>query len=83
MKNLIPKECCEFGEFKCAVPTHIRGRRQEIDICIADIVAALNAANIETTASCCGHCKKDASIMLWDGRVLTIGKENIKVFKND
>ena len=46
----------------------IRGRRVDIDLCIADIVAALNAANITTVASCCGHGKVPASIVMDDGR---------------
>jgi len=50
----------------------INGRRVDIDFCIADIVAALNAANIVTVASCCGHGKQDALIALSDGRILTI-----------
>jgi hypothetical protein len=50
----------------------IRGRRQDIDFCIADIVAALNAANIITIASCCGHGEMSANIMLEDGRNIEI-----------
>jgi hypothetical protein len=49
----------------------IRGRRQDIDFCIADIIAALNAANIPTVASCCGH--GDVGIInLEDGREISI-----------
>ena len=44
----------------------------DIDICVADIVAALNAANIVTVASCCGHGKQDADIRLEDGRISKI-----------
>jgi len=50
----------------------IGGRRCEIDLCIADIVAALNAANIKTVASCCGHGKKIGVIGLSDGRHINI-----------
>ena len=51
----------------------ILGRRRDIDYCIADIVAALNAANIITVASCCGHGDETiANIMLEDGRELWI-----------
>jgi hypothetical protein len=50
----------------------VRGRLVSIDICIADIVAALNAANIETRASCCGHGKQPGSVILDDGRELVI-----------
>ena len=65
-------QCCDFGEFKCQVPMPIKGKVQYIDICIADIVAALNAANITTLASCCGHNKIDGNITLEDGRLITI-----------
>ena len=50
----------------------LNGRLQEVDICIAKIVAALNAANIRTVASCCGHGKIPASIVLEDGREIII-----------
>jgi len=52
----------------------IHGRICGIDICIADLVAGLNAANIITVASCCGHGKQDGSIVLEDGRELLIRK---------
>ena len=69
--SLIDK-CCSLGTYECQVPMPITGRRQDIDICIADIVAALNAANITTVASCCGHMKTDAVISLEDGREIII-----------
>ncbi len=50
----------------------LNGRLQSIDYCIADIVAALNAANIRTVASCCGHGQQSGDVMLVDGRVLKI-----------
>ena len=67
-----PKKCCAIGSYKCQVPMPIKGRRQDIDFCIADIVAALNAANIPTVASCCGHKKTKGSIVLEDGRELIV-----------
>ena len=67
-----PDKCCECGSYDHQVPTHIKGRRQDIDLCIADLVAALNAANITTVWSCCGHGKIDGKIGLEDGRELTI-----------
>lgn len=70
-----PKKCCDLGTYKCQVPMPLRGRRQDIDICIADIVAALNAANIKTMASCCGHGKMDGNIILEDEREITIKLE--------
>lgn len=67
-----PNKCCDFGEFECQVPMPINGRVQYIDLCIADIVAALNAVNIKTSASCCGHNKINGNIVLEDGRIITI-----------
>lgn len=66
------KTCCPMGTYECQVPMAIAGRRQDIDFCIADIVAALNAANIRTEASCCGHGYMDGNIILQDGRELVI-----------
>jgi hypothetical protein len=72
-KFVRPDSCCEMGTYSCQVPMPISGRMQGIDFCIADIVAALNAANIKTVASCCGHGKESASVItLEDGRSLSI-----------
>lgn len=67
-----PEKCCGMGTYECQAPMAIKGRRHDIDYCIADVVAALNAANIITVASCCGHDKQDASIIIEDGRELII-----------
>ena len=67
-----PMKCCDFGAYECQVPMPLNGKRQDIDLCIADLVAALNAANIITVASCCGHGKLDGSICLEDGRELIV-----------
>ena len=67
-----PDKCCDFGDYSCQIPMPVMGRRVEIDFCIADLVAALNAASIRTVASCCGHGKIDGSIVLEDGRDLVI-----------
>jgi len=74
MKELVKNRgCTPRGEYKCQIPMPINGRIQGIDFCIADIVAALNAANLTTIASCCGHGnEKLARIDLCDGRVLHI-----------
>jgi hypothetical protein len=64
--------CCDIGTYEHTVPMPIRGRLRGIDFCIADIVAALNAANITTEASCCGHGKTDARIALTDGREIIV-----------
>ena len=66
-----PSICCEVGSYDCQIPMPLNGRRQDIDFCIADIVTALNAANIKTIASCCGH--GDIGIIsLDDGREISI-----------
>lgn len=66
------KKCCEMGTYKHQIPMPLNGRRRDIDYCISDIVAALNAANIKTVASCCGHGEIDAAISLVDGRDIII-----------
>jgi len=71
-KNVVPGRCCKVGTYECQVPMPIKGRVVYIDYCIADIVAALNAAGIETVASCCGHGQGDALVSLWDGREVWI-----------
>jgi hypothetical protein len=73
---LKPDKCCKMGTYGCQIPMPINGRIQGIDICIADIVAALNAANIVTVASCCGHYEVPAIVSLKDGRELII--KNVK-----
>ena len=45
-----------------------------IDRCIAPIVRALNAGDLVTTCSCCGHGKIPGMILLADGRRLTIDR---------
>ena len=64
-----PTKCCAVGSYKCSVPMAIR---QDVDYCVADIIAALNAANIPTMASCCGHGEQTGIISLEDGRTLII-----------
>lgn len=66
------QQCCEMGTYECQVPMPIKKRREDIDFCIADIVAALNAANIVSEASCCGHGHSGATILLEDGRIIFI-----------
>lgn len=61
-----------MGTYECQVPMPLSGRVRGIDYCIADLVAALNAANLSTVASCCGHGKIDAIISLEDGREISI-----------
>lgn len=68
-----PIKCCDIGSYDCQVPMPLNGRLQSVDYCIADIVAALNACNIKTMASCCGHgFSETGSIMLEDGREILV-----------
>jgi len=72
-----PSKCCGMGSFEHQIPMPINGRVRGIDYCIADIVAALNTANLVTDFSCCGHGnEKIARIDLEDGRVLRIDNIN-------
>lgn len=43
-----------------------------IDSCIADLVSALQAADIDMRSSCCGHGTREGRIELVDGRVLIV-----------
>jgi len=67
-----PSKCCDVGTYAHCISMPIKGRVQDIDFCIADIVAALNAANITTDASCCGHGEWPGSIILTDGREVIV-----------
>ena len=77
-----PTKCCEIGTYKCQIPMPLNGRLQSIDYCISDIVAALNACNIKTMASCCGHGKFPAKIILEDGREIQI-KNAVRPWENN
>ena len=44
----------------------------KIDACVADLVQALQSADIDMRSSCCGHGKTHGSILLQDGRELLI-----------
>jgi hypothetical protein len=69
-----PLKCCNIGTYDHTVPMPIKGKVQYVDYCISSIVAALNAANIITVNSCCGHGEMEGSIILEDGRELTVKK---------
>jgi len=71
-KKIDTKKCCKLGTYEHQIPIPVECRVRWIDYCIADIVAALNAANIPTLASCCGHGKMDGDIQLADGRIIKI-----------
>jgi hypothetical protein len=72
---------CSWGDTKLLqvlIPAHLshtneaRWDTKAIDSCLADIVDALNGAGIYTVTSCCGHGRESGSIILHDGRELTI-----------
>lgn len=65
MRVKIPADLSSTGE--------VRWKWQEIDSCIAGLVAALQALGVDMRASCCGHGKDPGNIHLADGRVLAIG----------
>lgn len=54
----------------------INGKLVEVDTEIAPIVAALNAAGVETVASCCGHGFRPGLIALRDGREIIIARDH-------
>lgn len=47
-------------------------RTWKIDACIAPVVAALNASEVETIQSCCGHGRGSGRIDLVDGRFVQL-----------
>lgn len=42
------------------------------DPCIAPLIDGLNAGGITTVASCCGHGRRPASVVLDDGNVMLV-----------
>ena len=80
-----PKKCCPCGSNEHAIPMPIKGKVCHIDFCIAKIVAALNAANIITVASCCGHgkLKPIITILTPEGDRHIRITDNIKEWKQD
>ena len=75
IEHLKPNECCPVGAYACCVPMTVKNKVVYVDLCIADIVAGLNAAGLQTVASCCGHGEKPGIVSLADGRQLTITKK--------
>ena len=71
---------CTEETFLLPIPAHLSHSGKKymkevpIDKCIAPIVKALNDADIETIASCCGHDKGHGTIDLVDGRRIMIIK---------
>jgi len=68
---------CAVGSYDHQVPQAVRGRVVYVDYCIAAIVAALNAAGIETVASCCGHGEFPGSVCLADGRRVIVCEKDV------
>lgn len=54
---------------------NIGGKSVEVDVEVAPIVSALNAAGISTVASCSGHDHRPGQIALLDGRELIIARD--------
>lgn len=67
---------CKWGMYKTVKlckPKEISKRVYiQVDSCLADLIQALNDAQIYTITSCCGHGKGYGEIILEDGRTLTI-----------
>ena len=60
---------CERSETVIMI---LQGKPTAIDGCIAPVVEALNAAGLETIASCCGHGYRPGNIVLRDRREVMI-----------
>jgi hypothetical protein len=67
-----PSKCTKCGTYNCSIPMPLNGRVHDIDYCVAGLVAALNAGGIATSISCCGHGELPGTIVLSDGRLMTI-----------
>ena len=64
--------CGSVKTYENQVVMPLDGKVRCIDWCIHQIVTALNAGGVTTTACCCGHGEQDGRIDLADGRVLLI-----------
>ena len=60
---------CEHGD---TVVTEAGGCMVDVDRCIAPLVEALNAAELRTVASCCGHGRRPGTVALADGREVLV-----------
>ena len=60
----IPADLSHTGE--------VYWKSTKVDACIANIVQALQDANIDMRGSCCGHGKNQGFIDLQDGRTLIL-----------
>lgn len=53
------------------------------DPCLVPLISALNAAGQKTIASCCGHRRRPAHIILADGREIIIARNRYEASKID
>lgn len=67
-----PDKCCAPGSHKCCTPLSLGDRVVGIDLCIAHIVAALNAGGIKTLTSCCGHGAQPGHIVMEGEHVIVL-----------
>lgn len=63
---------CKQGEI---VRLFLNGDWRDVDMCISNIVAALNDGGATTIASCCGHGQRTGNISLADGRELIVARD--------
>ena len=62
-----PRNCAHGGTYAHTVPMCVnRCKVVEVDFCVAKLVAALEAGGFRPVASCCGHGKMPASVLLED-----------------
>ena len=61
------------GQRPCAKCGKLPGE-PGIDPCLMPLVAALNGAGLKTLASCCGHGRRPASVLLEDGREIIVAR---------
>jgi len=68
-----PRECAQGGTYAHTVPMCInRNKVVNVDFCVARLVAALEAGGFRPAASCCGHGKMPANVMLEDRTVVVM-----------
>lgn len=60
------------GDLTASCPVEMRWKMLPIDMCIAELVRALNASGHSTTSACCGHGEAPGVIGLADGRALLV-----------
>lgn len=72
MNSIKPEKCCDIGTYDHCVTMPVNGKVVCVDYCVSHMVAALNAAGIVTTNSCCGHGKINSTIILEDDTFLVL-----------